>query len=65
MNNSQLAVFDRWGSRVFMASGFSNDWDGVDQNGRPLDEGAYYFVLTGEFEGSDVEVRGSVSLIRD
>lgn len=46
-------IFDRWGSRVFVANGVSDGWDGFF-NGSPVNSGHYvykvkYTCQTGEF----------------
>lgn len=43
--NNQLTIFDRRGTMVFRDNNYNNDWDGVDQHNRPLDDDTYFFVL--------------------
>lgn len=42
--NSEIFVFNRWGSMVFEAKAYQNDWGG-DYNGGPLPEGTYFYKL--------------------
>jgi gliding motility-associated-like protein len=47
--SNSVVIFNSYGSEVFRASPYSNDWDGT-YNGDPLPEGTYFFIV--EF-GSD------------
>lgn len=38
--DNHLTIFNRWGSKVFEAKGYNNDWDGGD-----LPVATYYYVL--------------------
>ncbi|MFQ5446313.1 MAG: gliding motility-associated C-terminal domain-containing protein, partial [Saprospiraceae bacterium] len=42
---SKLAVFNRWGNKIFETTNYNNDWDG-SYNGQPLPDGTYFFQLT-------------------
>ena len=42
--NNELRVFNEWGSEVFFAAPYKNDWQGT-YNGDPLPDGTYYYVL--------------------
>ena len=41
---NELFVYNRWGSLVYQATGYDNQWGGTYQ-GKPLPTGAYYYVL--------------------
>lgn len=41
--DNRVRVFNRWGSRVFEASGYDNDWAGTFQDGKPLPDGTYFY----------------------
>ena len=61
--NSKLIVFNRWGSEVYEAINYQNDWDGT-YNGKPLPEGSYLFVIS-ITRGSKVETqKGVITIIR-
>lgn len=54
--NSELLVYNRWGSKVFESSNYQNDW-----NGNGVAEGVYYYVLN----VSDGKMyRGFVTILR-
>lgn len=44
VNTSKLAIFNEWGSQVFEASPYLNDWDGK-YKGSDLPPGTYFFVF--------------------
>ncbi len=41
----RLVILNRWGSEVFTASEYENNWDGSDPSGNPLPDGTYYYIL--------------------
>ncbi len=50
LSGNELIVFDRRGVVVFKDMDYKNDWNGVDYNGRPLEDDTYFFVLkTGNY----------------
>lgn len=51
-----LAVFNRWGKKVYEKTDYMNDWDGGD-----LAEGTYYYIFT----YMDKEYHGSLTILRD
>ena len=57
--NNEIAIFNRWGNKVYEATDYDNDWDG---NNQP--EGTYFYVLKcyGKL-GEDV-FRGAVTILR-
>ena len=58
-----LAIFDRWGTEVFAASGLNNlRWNGLDRFGNEQGAGVYVWVFVSADES--VVQRGDVTLIR-
>jgi len=43
--NSELIIYDKWGSVLFRNSNYSNDWNGMTNNGRELPDGVYIYTL--------------------
>lgn len=41
-----LKVFNRWGALVYQSQSVNKPFTGLDQNGRPLSQGVYFFRLT-------------------
>jgi gliding motility-associated-like protein len=64
--NNQLQIFNRWGQLVFEAENYNNTWNGVTQDGAPLPEGPYYYVLEyTDPEGNPRQQRGSLTILRE
>jgi gliding motility-associated-like protein len=42
--NSELYIYNRWGSQVHYAKGYQNNWDGT-WNGKALPDGTYFYLL--------------------
>lgn len=59
--NNRVSVYDQWGSEVFTASPYQNDWEGI-YNGRDLPEGTYFYVI--EFGAGKSPVSGFVVIKR-
>ena len=60
--NNKVIIYNRWGSEVYRASGYNNDWDGTF-NGKPLPVGAYYYTL--EFNDEEgTNYQGVINLMR-
>ena len=50
--NSVIRVFNKWGSEVFFAKNYKNDWNGYYKNQtEPLPEGSYYYQIDLEGDG--------------
>ena len=41
----------------------NNDWGGTNQNGKPLTEGTYYYILRLDF-ASGLILKGDVTILR-
>lgn len=59
----ELAVFDRWGGKVFATTDASRGWDGRS-GGKDAPAGLYVYLLTGRDDKGKVTVRGTVLLVR-
>lgn len=64
-NSSDLSVFDRWGRLIYAQSNYDDTWQGIDNDGKDLKEGAYIWVLTVNFGQGRREVyKGTVTVLR-
>jgi gliding motility-associated-like protein len=54
-----LAIFNRWGEKLFETNDISRPWDGY-YHGRPVEEGVYVYLLT----GGGNELKGHVTVLR-
>jgi len=48
IGKTSFIVFNRWGARVFENDDYDNLWDGVDNNGNPLPDDTYFYILKSE-----------------
>ena len=60
--NNTLKIYNRWGSLIYKAHGYNNDWDGT-RNGSPMPVGTYYYVLD-LGDDSKSNYQGYITLIR-
>ncbi|PCI93899.1 MAG: hypothetical protein COB15_15445 [Flavobacteriales bacterium] len=57
---NHIEVFNRWGTKVFTADNYQNDW-----NGDNLNEGTYFFILDVTLPNGETEqYKGSINLLR-
>ena len=61
--NNEFIVFNRWGDVVYEAKPYNNDWGGTNQNGKPLPEGTYYYILRLDF-AEGIVLKGDVTILR-
>lgn len=59
--NCKLTIMNRWGSQVYRVEPYKNDWNGHDQEGNPLPEGTYYYILQCGFK---VVSTGPITIVR-
>ena len=45
LGKTELTVFDRRGIQIFRNNDYDNRWDGVDNNGKPLMNDTYFFLI--------------------
>jgi gliding motility-associated-like protein len=56
----KVAVFNRYGQRVFYSKGYNQPWNGT-YNGKPLLTGTYYWIIT--LSPGKAPLHGSVTII--
>jgi gliding motility-associated-like protein len=42
---NSLSITDRWGVEVYSAAPYTNNWNGLNKNGKPLADDIYYYVF--------------------
>jgi len=58
----KMVIVNRWGSILFEAESYENNWNGNNMKGKPLPEGTYYYYL---YMGADFGAReGPITIIR-
>ena len=58
----QLVISDRQGNRVYYSENYNNEWNGVDNSGKDLFNGVYYYHLTNKKSGTIF--KGYIQIIR-
>jgi gliding motility-associated-like protein len=57
----KLSIFNRFGKPVYETTSYDNTWDGRTNNGQPLEEEAYYYVISCQ---NKKEITGAVRIVR-
>jgi gliding motility-associated-like protein len=60
VKSSKLAIYNRWGMRVFEMDGYDNSWDARNQP-----DGVYYWVLEYSTYFRDDKAHGTVTVLRN
>ena len=60
---ARLTVFNRWGDVLYQAQPYQNEWGGQNQNGKPVPQGTYYYVLELDLQNQEI-VKGHVTVLR-
>jgi|GEM_PF-918542 len=62
---ADIAVFDRWGARIYASDNADAAWSGVSSSGALVPDGVYPYLLRLRFiNGSVRELRGHITLLR-
>lgn len=56
-----LNIYTIWNEEVYSSTGYKNDWDGKNKNGKDLDAGAYYYILKCD---DKEQALGTVNILR-
>ncbi len=61
-----MAIYDRWGERIFTTTDLYKGWNGISQNGEMLSQsGVYVYVISvTDLQNKTHEYTGHVSLVR-
>ena len=60
---NELIIFNRWGDILYKAKPYANDWNGTNQQGQPLPEGTYYYLLRLDINNAKI-LRGDMTILR-
>ncbi|NNM95393.1 MAG: gliding motility-associated C-terminal domain-containing protein [Bacteroidia bacterium] len=59
-----MAIFDRWGNKVFECENINEGWDGTYKN-KPCETGTYSYYANGSYEdGKAFNKKGNITLVR-
>jgi gliding motility-associated-like protein len=61
---NELKIFNRWGQIVYTFKNYSNQWNGVTNEGKDLPDGTYYFIIELKSVTDKSILRGNVNIIR-
>lgn len=62
--NNEFMVFNRWGTIVYYAKPYQNDWDGTNHKSKQnLPAGTYFYILRLDL-GEGIVKRGEVTILR-
>jgi len=57
----ELTIFDRRGIQVYRNDNYNNTWNGIDQQGAPLENDTYFYIVRSE---KDIILKGFVIIKR-
>ena len=61
-SDSEVRVYGRYGKLLFKSVGYSTPWNGTNEKGNSVEDGAYFYVID---LGNDIEkIKGTVTIIR-
>jgi gliding motility-associated-like protein len=63
MNVQQLSIYNRYGTKVYSKSEYSNEWVGQSDAGNELPDGTYYYVI--EFKDNQASKTGWIYINRE
>jgi len=58
----ELVVYNRWGQVLYTSLPYENNWNGTDNNDKPLVDGTYFYLV--RIPGSNFEQKGYVVINR-
>jgi len=65
-NPNTLGMYDRYGRLVFNTTNYTGGWEGINNNGTELPEGAYMWVLSVDFPTGETRIyQGTVTILRN
>ena len=61
---NSIAIYNRWGVKVFETAQTNNYWDGRTTSGEPCSDGTYYYVIAVKgIQGTEIK-KGFIQLVR-
>jgi gliding motility-associated-like protein len=61
--DNEIIIFNRWNDIIYQAKPYNNEWAGTLEDGTPVPEGTYYYILRLNIGEGDI-IRGDVTVIR-
>ena len=64
LTKASVAVFNRWGSKVYESKDYKNNWNGTFEN-KALPDGTYYYIINYELiNNTALTLKGNVTILR-
>lgn len=61
----EIRIYNRWGNLVYQKKPYMNNWYGVNQNGKNLPEGTYYYILEYNLLNNERQrIKGDITIVR-
>ena len=60
--DTEVKIYGRYGNLVFKSIGHSSAWDGKNQRGNDVEDGAYFYII--DFGKGIDKIKGTISVIR-
>ena len=64
LQNSSIAIYNRWGQVEYAANSIEAGWDGKDNNRKEVNTGVYFFIAKIKVGLETIDINGSISVIR-
>lgn len=64
LTDYHLAIYDRWGIKLFASDTWHAHWDGRTMAGEPVPTGTYYYIVEYTIAGKKQKAKGYISLLR-
>lgn len=65
VTKAHTIIVNRWGNMVFETIDQDINWDGLDQSGKEVEEGTYFWKMTySDLNGDEFVIHGNVQVIR-
>lgn len=60
--DNEILIFNRWGDLVYKKSGYMNNWNGNNEDGKSLPDGTYFVILNVQTSEGEKNLTGYVDV---
>ena len=65
VTEAQTTILNRWGNVIYETNDQNINWDGLDKNGKEVEEGTYFWKMVySDLNGDEYIIHGNVQVIR-
>jgi len=61
-DDTEVRVFGRFGQKIFESIGYEKPWDGTNNNGKDVPQGAYFYHI--DLGNGFAPIKGTVTILR-